>query len=168
MYYLLINIMIKNAVMLLFTESDQVMLVKSTQDNKWMSPGGHIDGDETPLDAMIREFKEETGFDLPKTQTLKSYDYNKHTRIYYGVASHQFPKFEITKTKKPYEVSEIKYVLYKDIFDYDLKTYVRNSLIDMMKNKKIKILPKHQKEIDRIKYLKYKKKYLALREKISN
>ncbi len=31
---------------------------------KWLQPGGHIELDEGPLEAAIREVKEETGFDI--------------------------------------------------------------------------------------------------------
>lgn len=31
---------------------------------RWMPPGGHIDPDETPEDAAVRECKEETGLDV--------------------------------------------------------------------------------------------------------
>lgn len=32
--------------------------------NKWLQPGGHIELDEGPLEAAIREVKEETGLDV--------------------------------------------------------------------------------------------------------
>jgi 8-oxo-dGTP pyrophosphatase MutT (NUDIX family) len=32
--------------------------------NKWLQPGGHIELDEGPLEAAVREVKEETGLDI--------------------------------------------------------------------------------------------------------
>jgi len=32
--------------------------------NKWIGVGGHLEKDETPEDALIREIKEETGLDV--------------------------------------------------------------------------------------------------------
>ena len=32
--------------------------------NKWLQPGGHIEGLETPIETAIRETKEETGVDI--------------------------------------------------------------------------------------------------------
>lgn len=35
-----------------------------SQGNKWGIPGGKVNKDETPLQAAIREVKEETGYDI--------------------------------------------------------------------------------------------------------
>ena len=35
-----------------------------TQGNRWGIPGGKVDKNETPLQAVIREVKEETGYDV--------------------------------------------------------------------------------------------------------
>jgi len=40
----------------------KVLLVHHNKFDKWVPPGGHIEIGETPADAMIREFVEETGF----------------------------------------------------------------------------------------------------------
>lgn len=37
-----------------------------SQGNRWGIPGGKIDKNETPLQAAIREVKEETGYDISK------------------------------------------------------------------------------------------------------
>lgn len=47
----------------------EVLLVKRANNpskNKWCIPGGHIERNEKPLDAAIREIKEETSIDLNK------------------------------------------------------------------------------------------------------
>ncbi len=43
---------------------NKALLVLHAKLNKWLFPGGHIDENETPDQAVIREIKEETGLDL--------------------------------------------------------------------------------------------------------
>ena len=42
----------------------KILLMHHTKLNKWLFPGGHIDPNETPDMAILREVKEETGLDL--------------------------------------------------------------------------------------------------------
>lgn len=39
----------------------QVLLMYNKKLNKWLQPGGHIEGKETPIETAIRETLEETG-----------------------------------------------------------------------------------------------------------
>ena len=45
-------------------ENDKVLLIDHKKLNLWLPPGGHIDPNETPDQALIREFKEETNLDI--------------------------------------------------------------------------------------------------------
>ena len=49
-----------NKVLLLFRNKKEVDINK----NKWIGVGGHIEDGETPIDAVVREVKEETNYDL--------------------------------------------------------------------------------------------------------
>lgn len=42
----------------------KVLLVHHKKYDKWIQPGGHIERFENPIDAAIREVKEETGLDI--------------------------------------------------------------------------------------------------------
>jgi mutator protein MutT len=50
--------------------NDQILLLhrqdNKSEGNKWGIPGGKVDKNETPLHAVIREIKEETGYDISK------------------------------------------------------------------------------------------------------
>ena len=42
-------------------KNNEVLLMYNKKLNKWLQPGGHIEGLETPIETAIRETKEETG-----------------------------------------------------------------------------------------------------------
>lgn len=42
----------------------KVLLMYNKKLHKWLQPGGHVKEDELPIDAAIREVKEETGIDI--------------------------------------------------------------------------------------------------------
>ncbi|HVZ67797.1 MAG TPA: NUDIX domain-containing protein [Patescibacteria group bacterium] len=46
------------------TEPTKILLILHKKFNKWIQPGGHIEEFENPIDAVIREAKEETGIDI--------------------------------------------------------------------------------------------------------
>jgi 8-oxo-dGTP pyrophosphatase MutT (NUDIX family) len=46
------------------THPKKILLVHHKKFDKWMQPGGHIERFENPVEAAIREVKEETGLDI--------------------------------------------------------------------------------------------------------
>jgi ADP-ribose pyrophosphatase YjhB (NUDIX family) len=64
------------------------VLIEKKDFNKWAIPGGHVEEDESPEEAAVREIKEETSLTLkPKKLKLvkqhsKSKDDNKVCNIY--------------------------------------------------------------------------------------
>ena len=45
-------------------ENEETLLMYNKKLQKWLQPGGHIIGLETPIETCIRETKEETGIDI--------------------------------------------------------------------------------------------------------
>lgn len=45
-------------------EKKLVLLVYNEKLSKWLQPGGHIEGFETPIEAAIRETLEESGIEI--------------------------------------------------------------------------------------------------------
>jgi 8-oxo-dGTP diphosphatase len=73
-----------------------------SQGNRWGIPGGKVDKNETPLQAIIREVKEETGYDFSDQpiQFLKTVyvEHNEKDHITY----HMF------RTTLPFDPSAVK------------------------------------------------------------
>lgn len=52
---------------------DRLLLVQQRDDERWSTPGGAIEMDETPADAVVREVREETGLTVAPTRIIAVY-----------------------------------------------------------------------------------------------
>lgn len=59
-------------------KDDGILLVKELPDGLWALPGGWIDVGESPSEAVEREVREESGYEVRATKLLAVYDRNKH------------------------------------------------------------------------------------------
>jgi len=57
----------------------KILLVKEATDGKWAMPGGWADVGDTPVEAAIREAKEESGFDVKPLKVIGVYDANRQS-----------------------------------------------------------------------------------------
>ncbi len=46
---------------IIFDDRDRILLVRQSEGDVWSAPGGSVDLDETPANAVVREVWEETG-----------------------------------------------------------------------------------------------------------
>ena len=71
---------------LVFSEDrSQVLLIKRRDIPVWVLPGGGVNSDETPEDAVVREMKEETGCDVGIIRKYATYlPVNSMTTLTYG------------------------------------------------------------------------------------
>ncbi len=51
----------------------KVFFVNHKKAGTWISPGGHIEKNELPKQAVIREFSEELGYNISKNQPLQPF-----------------------------------------------------------------------------------------------
>jgi ADP-ribose pyrophosphatase YjhB (NUDIX family) len=58
----------------IFNEKDEILLVKEKADGKWALPGGWADVGFTPAEIVVKETKEETGFDARVVRLLAVLD----------------------------------------------------------------------------------------------
>ena len=64
----------------IYKNDDVLMLLRNKEEDdinkgKWIGVGGHLEKEETPIDALIREVKEETNLDVIK--------YKYHGLVYF-------------------------------------------------------------------------------------
>ena len=58
----------------IFNKQDEILLVKEKIDGKWALPGGWADVGLTPTEVIIKETKEESGFDVRVVRLLAVLD----------------------------------------------------------------------------------------------
>jgi 8-oxo-dGTP diphosphatase len=56
-----------------FDREDRILLVRQAEDGVWSTPGGAIEPNEGPADAVVREVWEETGLHVTPTRLLGVY-----------------------------------------------------------------------------------------------
>jgi ADP-ribose pyrophosphatase YjhB (NUDIX family) len=57
---------------------NRVLLVRERSDGLWTLPGGWADVGESPTEAVVREIREESGFETQVCKLVALYDRNKH------------------------------------------------------------------------------------------
>ena len=57
-------LIVPSVTVLNYDDAGRVMLVRHSEGNVWVAPGGMVEPDETPADAAVREMREETGLDV--------------------------------------------------------------------------------------------------------
>jgi ADP-ribose pyrophosphatase YjhB (NUDIX family) len=56
----------------------KILLVRERQDGGWSLPGGWADVGESPADGIVREVREESGYETRVVKLLAVYDRNRH------------------------------------------------------------------------------------------
>ncbi|MFA5960832.1 MAG: NUDIX hydrolase [Tatlockia sp.] len=59
-------------------QGDRILLVKERSDNLWTLPGGWVDMNESPSEAICKEIVEESGFITRAIKLMAVWDMHKH------------------------------------------------------------------------------------------
>lgn len=71
----------------IFDEQGQILLMQRADDQKWCLPCGWVNPNESPMEAAVREAKEETGFEVEVIELVDVFsrkagaDYGPHSMI---------------------------------------------------------------------------------------
>ena len=125
----------------------QVLLILRNRDNKWMTPGGHVEkkdyivnetNEQAYKKALEREFIEETGFKMPKLKNVKEYVYKTHTKIYVGEIGY-IDMGDFRRNNEAHSIGLFNLDMFRKhnykIDTIPLVSYVRSSLMELDKNK---------------------------------
>jgi ADP-ribose pyrophosphatase YjhB (NUDIX family) len=63
---------------IVFDDQQRILLIQETADKCWAPPGGWVDVNEPPSEAVTREIFEESGFETKAVKLLAVYDKQKH------------------------------------------------------------------------------------------
>ncbi|NMB66642.1 NUDIX domain-containing protein [Candidatus Woesearchaeota archaeon] len=66
----------------LIVEKDKILLIHHKKLNKWLPPGGHIEKNETPDEAVKREIKEEINSELELISYKKPFDFKGNNLVF--------------------------------------------------------------------------------------
>lgn len=127
----------------------KVLLHQHKKYKTWFPLGGHIEEDEFPHEAAIREVREESGFDvtLLETELAPEIDLARVKRIpapfcllHEGIGGVEnfFDFIYIAETAEtvPHPASgeskEFKWFSYEELLSYDIKPHVKNTAIAIL------------------------------------
>lgn len=113
-----------------------------TDKGKWGLPGGGLKSGEQPFKGAQREFKQETGHNLPYITHVKHHDFIR-ARTYFGQTDYRFGSFpsnnneimdwRFMKISKLIEFGKDGFRIVTDTDEFTLRPSFRKSLIDMIR-----------------------------------
>lgn len=118
-------------------ESDEILLIRRSDNDNWAVPGGAIDLGESMSHAAIRETKEETGIDCEITGLVGIYTDPKHVILYTSNGEAR-QEFSIVLTARPTgghptpssESTEVQWVPRSDVDSYAMDRSMRRRIMD--------------------------------------
>ena len=107
----------------IFQDGNKYLFVKRSSTIKsfpglWDFPGGKLDPGETPPEALVREIKEETAFDVSSGSKIKTATYKTSD---WDLVFHYFkPEILGGRLKLSFEHSEFSWMTKKDVNQLEL------------------------------------------------
>lgn len=117
---------------IIFDENNRVLLARHADTKRWVAPGGSIEPNEKPVDALIRETLEETGLIVEPTKILGVFGgrefeivYSNGDRVTYVMTVYEC-KVIGGELKPDYsETLELRYVGADEFASFDLAHWAR-------------------------------------------
>ena len=141
-------IILPSVTAIIFDESNRVLLAKHADTKLWVAPGGSIEPNEKPIDAVVRETLEETGFVVEPIKIIGVFGghefeviYSNGDRVTYVMTVYECKIVSGELKPDPSEISELRYVAASEFANLDLarwatvvlpKVYADRNKLDSM------------------------------------
>ena len=101
-------------------------------------PGGHLEGEETIEECLVREVKEETGIDITGKYSKPFYRIIYYNKDYPKKGINRYCEFDyfVVKTDDKYDLSKTNFDEYEKEYNYELR-YVKIDDLEDVLNKEM-------------------------------
>lgn len=120
---------------IVYDERDRILLVCQRESGVWTAPGGAVDPEEIPADAVVREVWEETGLYTKPVRLLGVYGgpqclvtYPNGDRTIYVMTAFECAVIGGALTGRSDETTDAKFVAVDELASYPTSTWVRHVL----------------------------------------
>ena len=119
--------------------NDSILLIKDGRSDQGLEfPGGGIELGQTPQEALIREIREETGYDLDENSidvinvSSENYYHGKRDKYFCGISITFTAQLESEKQHElqldsPDEIDEVKWVKIDELLKENMAKYHQDS-----------------------------------------
>jgi 8-oxo-dGTP pyrophosphatase MutT (NUDIX family) len=133
---------------LVFDDAGHVLLARHSNAGLWLAPGGAIDPDESPADAVVREVWEETGLHVEPVALLGVFGgpsfrvrYANGDETGYVMAVFECRVLDGTPTPDGEEVLELRWVAPEEISALALSRWAKELLPGLVANRGRVLMP---------------------------
>jgi ADP-ribose pyrophosphatase YjhB (NUDIX family) len=118
---------------IIFDDENRILLVRQTESGLWSAPGGAVDPEEQPADAVVREVWEETGLHTKPQRLLGVYGgppclvtYPNGDRTTYVMTVFECTVLGGTLRERSDETSAAAFVAASELDSYETSGWVRH------------------------------------------
>jgi 8-oxo-dGTP pyrophosphatase MutT (NUDIX family) len=142
------HLLMPSVTALIFDADQRFLLVRHSHRNEWVAPGGAIDPDESPQDAVVREVWEETGLHVVPTHVRGIFSgpefrirYTNGDEVTYAMAMFECQLIGGTLRPDNDEVHEARWFCADDLQNLALSKWARILLPRLIQNRESWIPP---------------------------